>query len=567
MRFSIVRLGKSSIPEITRINSLVGVQEPNLTITVKCKQVPIEVDNSTYCFLWLGSDNNKGLPTTWAQGLKAIGKITHKSGGPSYNDDWNLTIGIGIVFVSAIKQFDILNHAASDYLKISEIPVIGLNTHSNQTVQLIKDGQTGQSVGSLLNSLIAVQNNIYQHIVAAYPELLPLIDQELTNQNSVDNELFNSESINNSEGNKTKEEFEETEDTGSSVIIHPFDPTKIDIRPQPLTILSIIKRLESVPMRIDLDTEFQRKGDLWEIAKQSKLIESLLVRIPLPAFYFDGTSDKWLIVDGLQRISALKNFVLLKSFKLKGLEYLKDFEGSGWDDLPPYLQTRIEETPITAYIINPGTPEEVKFNIFKRINTGGLVLTPQEIRHALNQGIPANFIKELAKEPVFLKAMGGKVPTDRMEDRDYVTRFVGYYLDGKNYQPDLDTFLNKGMGKLKSISPTEREKIVLDFRKAMEAAYEIFGNHAFRKRRKINERRKPINKALFECISVTLAKLQDHEIVYLINKKETINISLINLINTDDNFFRAISSGTGDTLAVERRYSKIENLFNSVIND
>lgn len=557
MNFCIVRLGKSSVDEIKSINLLKGVQDPWKEISITCKQVPNEVNEGTLAFVWLGSDNNKGVPTFWEQGLRAMAMITAKEGGPSYNDDWKISMKVGLVFENAIRQHDLIKYAPTYFLNISQIPVIGLNTHSNQTIQLIRTEEKSQDISSLLNSLVSIDNTLYSQIVSAFPELSNFVYQiETDNANGALEEL-----------DKGEDGFQEPESIGNAAIIHPFDPTKIDIRPQPLTILSIVKRLESDPVRIDLDTEFQRKGNLWEIEKQSKLIESLLVRIPLPAFYFDGTFDKWLIVDGLQRVSALHNFIILRNFKLTGLEYLKNFENHGWGDLPPYLQTRIEETPITAYIINPGTPEEVKFNIFKRINTGGLVLTPQEIRHALNQGIPAQFVKKLAALPEFTQAMGGKVPTARMEDRDYVTRFIGFYLDKTNYQPDLDAFLNKGMAKLRILTEVQRQEILEDFRKAMLAAHQIFGVYAFRKKASSNDRRKPINKALFECISVTLAKFDTSQIQKLLLNKQKIDTKLIGLIANDENFFRSISSGTGDVLAVERRYSKIENLFNEVLND
>lgn len=361
--------------------------------------------------------------------------------------------------------------------------------------------------------------------------------------------------------------FSEDEKKGDAVIVHPFDPTKIDIRPQPLTILSLIKRLESEPMRIKLDTEFQRKANLWTIVAQSRLIESLLVRIPLPAFYFDATSDTWLIVDGLQRISALKNFIIEKNFKLTGLEYLKDFNDKGWADLPDYLRTRVEETAITAYIINPGTPKEVKFNIFKRINTGGLVLSAQEIRHALNQGAASKLVADLASYPEFLKAMGGSVPSDRMEDRDYTTRFLAFYLNWKNYQPDLESFLNNGMATANTKSEAELEAIKLVFKKAMKAAFDIFDRYAFRKKYEPEERRKPINKALFECISVSLANISEDNIKLLVQRKYEVDRRLMLLCNDDREFYLSISSSTGDTLSVNRRHTKMIELLNDVIND
>lgn len=361
--------------------------------------------------------------------------------------------------------------------------------------------------------------------------------------------------------------FQESEHKGNTEITHPFDPTKIDIRPQPLTILSLIKRLESSPMRINLDTEFQRKADLWNVEAQSRLIESLLVRIPLPAFYFDATAETWLIVDGLQRISALKNFILDRNFRLTGLEYLKNFNGMEWFDLPEYLRTRVEETAITAYLINPGTPKEVKFNIFKRINTGGLVLSAQEIRHALNQGSAAKLVAELAKMEIFIEAMGGRVPSDRMEDRDYTTRFLSFYLNLEKYQPDLDSFLNNGMATANNMSAEGLEQIKIDFKKSMKASIDIFGKYAFRKKYEPDERRKPINKALFECISVALAKLPADQIKILTSKKKIVDKGLMWLCGYDNEFYLAISSSTGDILSVNRRHSKINELFNNIIYD
>ena len=239
------------------------------------------------------------------------------------------------------------------------------------------------------------------------------------------------------------------------------------------------------------------------------------------------------------------------------------FNGKGFNDLPRELQRRIEEHVITVYIINPGTPEDVKFNLFRRINTGGLILKAPEIRNALNQGIPSDFINKLADLKEF-KRYG--INPKRMLDRDFVTRFVAFYIHKpEEYKPDLDPFLNESMSKLKELTVQERDQIKTDFQKALVAAWKIFDIHTFRKMDGYRNYRNLINKALFEVWTVSLSKLTDDKIDTLIEKKDILIQEAIDLLNNDYEFKTAITTATGDKRRVVKRFKAIEELVKRVL--
>jgi hypothetical protein len=360
----------------------------------------------------------------------------------------------------------------------------------------------------------------------------------------------------------------EYEDIDTGVLMErPFNPAQIDISTKNPTIDLLVKRLQSLPPEIDLYPDFQRKDDLWDAGKQSRLIESLLIKFPLPAFYFDGTdNNKWLVVDGLQRLSAIRNFMINKSLKLTSLEFLKKLEGEGFDDLPRNLQRQIEETQVTAYVINPGTPDEVKFNIFRRVNTGGLIMEPQEIRHAMNQGAPAIYVKELAQTTEFIEATQRAISPNRMLDREFVTRFISFYInDYKTYVPDLDTFMNSSMSAIRKLSESEKYKMKIDFISAMNLSKEIFNNWAFRKSDKFPDKRKPINKALFEVWSVTLSKLDEKQRDKIKENKEILFDKSVKLVKEDTTFFNSITTSTGNKTSVAYRFSNIERIIQDTL--
>lgn len=143
----------------------------------------------------------------------------------------------------------------------------------------------------------------------------------------------------------------------------------------------MVDRLEND--EVNMNTDFQRSGDLWSDGQQSRLIESLLLGLPLPAFYFDTSDNRWGIIDGLQRCCSIYNFCVAKTLKLQDLDYLKGLEKQGFDDLERTLKRSILTRPITVNLLEKGAPRQVRYILFKRLNTGGLELKPQEIRNAI----------------------------------------------------------------------------------------------------------------------------------------------------------------------------------------
>ena len=307
-----------------------------------------------------------------------------------------------------------------------------------------------------------------------------------------------------------------------------FIPSDVNITQIPTNISNIMERLENE--EFDLTPVFQRHGGLWSKEEQSQLIESLMLKIPLPAFYFDAArEDKWIVIDGLQRLTSFQNYLvgnmqengLRKKYCFTGLQYLSDFNGMTFDDLPRQYIRRIKESSIIAYTVIKGTPDEVVFNIFQRINTGGIQLNAQEIRQALYSGKGTDLIKELAELQEFKEATQFAVKPERMLDREYVLRFLAFTeLDyKKEYKGNINNFLIKGLKKANTFREEDIERVTERFIRVMNVCRNVFGKYAFRKYNK-DFRRGPINKAIFEIWAICFSELDNEQLEKLKKDKD-----------------------------------------------
>lgn len=351
------------------------------------------------------------------------------------------------------------------------------------------------------------------------------------------------------------------------IITKPFNPNEIDVDISTVNLGSLIEQLEND--EIDLQPDFQRATDVWSNTKKSRLIESILLGLPLPSFYFseDPVSQKLSIIDGLQRICAIRDFVLKEEepLKLEGLQFLKNFEGFTFSQLARPEVKRIKSLKITMNTLRKGTPLDVKYIIFQRVNTAGEPLTPQEMRHALNQGPAAKFIKELANMESFKRATKYSVKCKRMQDRDFANRFVAFFIGYKDYLGDLDMFLNDKMGEINKMSQDQRDNIRVSFDKAMTCCYQIFKEDTFRKRYNINDRRKPISKSVYDTLSVNVAWLSDEQRSLLLANSDKFKEGMIRLFN-DKKFNFSISSGTGQKYNVEYRFMMVKSLIKEILS-
>jgi hypothetical protein len=360
----------------------------------------------------------------------------------------------------------------------------------------------------------------------------------------------------------------EGNDTSSDdvAITTPFDTSKIRVETKNTQMDALIKRIKN--KEIDLAPDFQRLGGIWTDIAQSRLIESMLIKIPLPAFYMDASNDdNWLVVDGLQRLTTIRRFVIAEELALSGLEFLSDYNGKKFSELPRSFQRRIEETDIVLYLIQPGTPANVKFDIFRRINTGGEPLSAQEIRHALNQGIITHFLKNLAASEEFKLATDFGVSAKRMDDRECVLRFLAFtFFSPEKYESDnFDQFLNRAMAFANDLDESALQKYEDAFKSSMRLARKLFVNDAFRKRYNPKDNRYPINKALFEAWSVHLGNIKDESAAQLIKRKHLLKKNFIDLMNNDKEFDLAISQGTGSISRVRYRFKQIEHIITETL--
>lgn len=336
---------------------------------------------------------------------------------------------------------------------------------------------------------------------------------------------------------------------------YPLDELKI--RDERRAAVDVVRRIDKG--RFVLDPDFQREF-VWNGEKQSRLIESILMRIPLPVFYVaEDEHGHLIVVDGRQRLTTLKRFI--DGELALDLPDRPELHKKRFNDLEARLQNRVEDCQLLFYIIDHSVPERARLDIFERVN-GGEVLTRQQMRNAIYNGPATKFLHEEATSDLFRETTGGSLNSLKMQDREFVNRFCSFTLLPLATYRDMDDWLASGL-KILNAEPAKIDEMRDRFRCALRNNKAVFGKHAFRKHRQVNQPRSVINASLYDVMSTGLANL-DEELV--LARAEALRQRFYALMDNQE-FITAITYGPNTPKLVRKRFELGEQMFEEVFGD
>ena len=316
---------------------------------------------------------------------------------------------------------------------------------------------------------------------------------------------------------------------------------------------------------LELNPDFQRNF-VWDRNRQSLLIESMLLGLPLPSIYLSQYDDGRLtVVDGLQRITTIRRF-LNNELRLTGLEYLTDCIGCTFNELKEKkilsdLQLRqFNQIQIGCFVIDYRSPDRLKFDLFRRLNTGGKPLNRPEIRNCLTRSEVQKRLKLMWDSEKFKRTTDFGVKNNRMQAMDLVMRYLFFrrsYLNGSflyGYWGKIDNYLDDFTSELNKIGISDEE--IDTFYMAMDNAFYLFGSNAFRKPA---IRRLPVNQLLFVGFSVILSTMNLNEVASRFQEGEMYD-KLKSRIDLDSDFRKALSTGTNARWNVIEAFECIKEL-------
>ncbi|WP_424629712.1 GmrSD restriction endonuclease domain-containing protein [Bradyrhizobium sp. SYSU BS000235] len=327
--------------------------------------------------------------------------------------------------------------------------------------------------------------------------------------------------------------------------------------------------------KLTVQPDFQRDF-VWDPVRASRLIESALLSIPIPTIYTSIEPDgKEYVIDGQQRLTSFFSFIDGKfpdgnEFKLRGLKVFQELNDKYYEDLLESQQSTINDFTLRVITFKRGSDENLKFEIFERLNTGSVPLNDQELRNCIYRGSYNVLVRELAEYSEFRQIMGLAKPDKRRKDEELVLRFCAFYnATYLNYKPPMKAFLNNEASKRRNLSIEAADEIRDAFKKACQVTRSMFGEHAFKRFYRGTEKHpdgywepKKFNASLFDVVMYTFAR-EDKNILQ--QNLDSIREALICLMTENGEFINSIELSTSSYKAVTKRFDLWRNALEKVI--
>lgn len=285
----------------------------------------------------------------------------------------------------------------------------------------------------------------------------------------------------------------------------PLRDRKVVIQPYDLAIDAIVSQVKSHILflrPLSARPKFQRQY-VWSEKLASKLVESVLLNVPIPPCYLSENSENELdVIDGQQRIYSLYRF-MENQFALRDLEALSEFNGNRFFELPSKEQRKLKTHTLRCVVITNESHPEIKFDIFERLNTSTMPLNAQELRNCVSRGSLNDLLAELSFDDRWLSIRARNAPDKRLADEEMILRFFSFQIQGlSEYRTPLKNWLSETARLGRRFSGNEIASLRDRWNTAISAALVWFQpTECFRR-----PGGKAINRALFDLTMATAAK-------------------------------------------------------------
>ena len=364
------------------------------------------------------------------------------------------------------------------------------------------------------------------------------------------------------------EEFDDHYSNDEEILEIPKAVRKISTQAYDKSVSDIVRMIEDDD--INLNPEYQRNY-IWDNKKASMLIESIILNVPIPVVYVSQEEDdSWTVIDGLQRLNSLKRF-FDRDFKLSGLEILSDLNKSDAKTLNPKALRILKNGLLRIIVISHDSNEEIKYDVFMRLNRGSVKLNEQELRNCLYRGKFNEMLKELSENDQFLSLLKLTEPHIRMMDCELILRYIALSRTWDineefilNYTGRMKNFLNEYMLENQNPSEGEIEDYKDDFNDTVNKVFIVFGEKAFRRINEDGDYETTLNRSIMDVLMISFK-------YFSLSQLEIKQVKIVrrfkHLITKDQLFKDSITIGTSDKKVISYRLKRWFTELETIIND